>query len=78
MRKKIVREFGTDMHTLCLKWIINKDLLYSARNSANVVRQPGWEGSLGENGYVCVAESLCWSPETAITLLVNQLYSSTK
>ena len=30
-----VREFGTDMYTLLyLKWITNKDLLYSTRNSA--------------------------------------------
>ena len=31
----IVREFGIDMYTLLyLKWIINKDLLYSTGNSA--------------------------------------------
>ena len=31
----IVREFGMDMYTLpYLKWIINKDLLYSTWNSA--------------------------------------------
>ena len=31
----IVREFGTDMYTLLyLKWITNKDLLYSTGNSA--------------------------------------------
>ena len=31
----IVREFGMDMYTLLyLKWITNKDLLYSAGNSA--------------------------------------------
>ena len=30
----MVREFGTDMHTLLyLKWITNKDLLYSTGNS---------------------------------------------
>ena len=30
-----VREFGTDMYTLLyLKWITNKDLLYSTWNSA--------------------------------------------
>jgi len=30
-----VREFGTDMYTLLyLKWITNKDLLYSTGNSA--------------------------------------------
>ena len=35
MREGIVREFGTDMYTLLyLKWITNKDLLYSAGNSA--------------------------------------------
>ena len=31
----IVREFGMDMYTLkYLKWITNKDLLYSTENSA--------------------------------------------
>ena len=31
----IVREFGMDMYTLLyLKWITNKDLLYSTGNSA--------------------------------------------
>ena len=31
----IVREFGIDMYTLLyLKWITNKDLLYSPGNSA--------------------------------------------
>ena len=33
-RDRIVREFGMLMYTLLyLKWIINKDLLYSTRNS---------------------------------------------
>ena len=33
--ERIVREFGMDMYTLLyLKWITNKDLLYSTRNSA--------------------------------------------
>ena len=31
----IVREFGIDTYTLlCLRWITNKDLLYSTGNSA--------------------------------------------
>ena len=49
----IVRQFGIDMYTLlCLKWITNKDLLYSTGNSLlSVMQQPGWEGSLGENEY---------------------------
>ena len=34
-RGGIVREFGIDMYTLLyLKWITNKDLLYSTENSA--------------------------------------------
>ena len=34
MRKGIIREFGMDMYTLLyLKWITNKDLLYSTWNS---------------------------------------------
>ena len=33
--ERIVREFGMDMYTLkYLKWITNKDLLYSTGNSA--------------------------------------------
>ena len=35
-----------------LKRITGKDLLYRAGNSALYYRQPGWEGSLGENGYL--------------------------
>ena len=32
--ERTVREFGMDMYTvLCLKWITNKDLLYSTWNS---------------------------------------------
>ena len=34
-REQIVRELGMDMYTLLyLKWTANKDLLYSADNSA--------------------------------------------
>ena len=37
------------------------------------MRQPGWEASLGGNGYiyVCIAESLCCSPKTITTLLTG-------
>ena len=40
------------MYTLLyLKWITKKDPLYIAQESLpNVIWQPGWEGSLGENG----------------------------
>ena len=46
----VAREFGMDMHTLLfLKWIANKDLLHSKGVLLNVMWQPGWEESLGEN-----------------------------
>ena len=69
----IVREFGMGMYTLLyLKWITNKDLLHSRGNSANVMRQPGWERSLGENGYMhMMVESLCYAPETITTLFIG-------
>ena len=35
----------------------------------NVMWQPGWEGSLGENTYM--AESLCSLPGTITTLLIS-------
>ena len=55
MQEGIAREFGMDMYTLLyLKWITNKDLLDSTGNSANVRWQPGWEGSLGQNGYMFI------------------------
>ena len=40
---------------LYLKYIINKDLLYSTGNLLSVMWWPGWEGSLVENGcmYMC-------------------------
>ena len=40
----IVMEFGTDMYTLLyLKWIINKDLLYSTGSTIQC-HVPGWMG----------------------------------
>ena len=46
MGEGIVREFGMDMYTLLyLKWITNKDLLYSTGNSAqcSVITKMGKE-----------------------------------
>ena len=44
-----------DMHTLPhLKRITNKFLLYSIGNSVHCYWQPGWKGSLGENGYMYI------------------------
>ena len=49
-----VGEFGMDMYTLLhLKWISNNGLLYTAQGTLpSVMWQPGWEGSLEENGYM--------------------------
>ena len=50
----IVREFGINMYTLLhLKQITNNDLWYST-GLLNIKWQPGWEESLGENGYLHV------------------------
>ena len=51
--KGIVREFRIDLYTLpYLKWITNKDLLYSTWNSTQCYVPASWEGDLGENGYM--------------------------
>ena len=51
----MVREFERDMYTrLYLKWITNKDLLYSTWNSAQCDVVAWMEGSLGDNGYLYV------------------------
>ena len=53
MGERIVRELGVDMYTLLyLKCVTNKILLYSMGILLNVMWEPGWGGSLGENGYM--------------------------
>ena len=53
MGERIVREFGMDMCTLLyLKWITNKDLLYTQGTLLSVMWQPGGERGLGESGYM--------------------------
>ena len=38
----------------------------------SVMCQPGWEGGLGENGYMCMNDWVfCCSPETTTTLLIG-------
>ena len=51
----IVKDFGKVMCILpYLKWMTNKELLYSTENSAQCY-VPSWMGGgLGENGYMCV------------------------
>ena len=66
-RKEIVAEFGIDMYTrLYLKWITNKDLLYSTWNSAQCY-VAAWMGE--ESGGERIHEPLCCLPET-ITFLI--------
>ena len=49
----MIREFGMDIQTLLyLKWITNKDLLYSSGNSAQWYVEAWMERSLMENGYM--------------------------
>ena len=40
------------VHPVTIKLDNQKDLLYSTWNPAQCYVEPGWEGSLGENGYV--------------------------
>ena len=70
-------EFGMDMRTmLCLKWIVDKDLLIAYGALLNVMW--AWMGGVfgGEWMYVYVwlGLFLFCSPETVTTLFVNWLY----
>ena len=48
MGEEIVREFGMDMYTrLYLKWITNKDLLYSTGNPAQCYMAAWMGGEFG-------------------------------
>ena len=71
----LVREFGIDIYTLpYLKWKTNGRITYYIAQGAlfNVMWQPGWEGRVGENGYMYImAESFCCLLETIITLLIG-------
>ena len=49
------REFGMDMHTLLyFKWMTKRTYCISQGTLLDVMWQPGWEGRLGENGYMCM------------------------
>ena len=67
--KGIVRKFGMDMYTLlCLKWVTNKDLLYSTGKSAPcyvavwVGREFGGEWT----------QALAWLSPSAVHLKLSQ------
>ena len=51
----IVRQLGMDMYTLLyLKWITNKDLLSSTRNSAQRYVAAWMGGEFRGDGFICV------------------------
>ena len=58
---------------LYLKWITKKDLLFvtAQETQLSVIWQPGWEGNLGEDTCIYMAESLCCPPETITALLIG-------
>ena len=63
-----------DMHTLLyLKWIINKDLLYSIGNSAHYYVAAWMGGGFGGkmDTYIRMAASLCCPPESVTALLIG-------
>ena len=60
-----------DMYTLLyLKWISNKDLLYSTWNSVQCYVAAWMGGELGRE-CICMAESLRCSAETITALLIS-------
>ena len=67
--EEIVREFGMDMYTLLyLKWITNKNLLYSTGNSAQCY-VAAW--MVAEFGGEWIYEYVCLSP-CAVHLKLSQ------
>ena len=68
-------EFGINTYTLLyLKWITNKDLLYSMWNSDQYYMAAWMPGGLGRmDTCICMAEALHCLPETITMLLVSWL-----
>ena len=51
-RAGIIRKFGMGMYTLLyLKWVINKDLLYSTGTLLSIMQQPKGGKNLKKNRY---------------------------
>jgi len=51
----MVRECETDIYALLyLKWITNKDVLYSTGNSAQYFLTPKWGKNLKKNRFMCM------------------------
>ena len=79
-REGIVRDFGINIFIpLYLKWVTNKDLLYSTGNSVQCYVAAQMEaGGLGENGYMYMYD---WVPSLFTWnyhKVGNQLYPKTK
>ena len=74
MGEEIVGYFGKDVYTLlCLKWINNKDLRYSAWTSVQCY-MAAWMGKKFGEGWVYVyiwLSLLCCPPKTITTLLMG-------
>ena len=76
-RGRVVRDVGKVMYTLQYsKWITNKNLLYSTWNSAQCY-VPAWmrRGSGRMDTCVCMAESICYPPET-VTFLLGYVHAN--
>ena len=57
----IVRESGMDVYSLLhLKWTTNRAPHIAQGTLPHAMLQPGWEGSMGENGYASYMHS--WGP----------------
>ena len=69
----IVGELGMDIYTLLyLKWITNKDLLYSRVLSSIVCDSLDGRGVWRRmDTWICMADSLWYSPETVTALLIG-------
>ena len=72
LEEGIVREFGVIMYTLLyLKWITNKNLLYSTWNSAQCYVAAWMGAGFGKERIHVYVESLCCPPETVTTSLID-------
>ena len=78
-REGIDREFGMDMYTLLyLKRIPTRSYCRARGTLLNVAWQPGWEGSLEENGHLCTYGWISLLSTWKHYNIVNCLYSEIK
>ena len=66
------KSVGYTLLLIYSKWITNNGLLHSTGKSAQCYVQSGGRGVWGRmDAYICVTESLCWSPATVTALLIS-------